>query len=170
MREIALAQIAVNDGTDAKIFRRLGADDPSDPNAYSLFGGYLDRHKSLADAYENPLNGVARLLREQIPSYTGQGAGLLLGPYKPLEVPKEYSLVDAPVKVHFFEAFIREKVDAEKFHRPAVNLELAFKGVDYLVTTNKELLKRHDVVPMVRFILEQMVIDRHSRLMNGEDF
>jgi hypothetical protein len=168
MSELVLAQIAVNDGTDRKIFRQLGPDDPTSPNCYGFFGGYLDRH-ILLNGYENPIDGTVRLLGEQTHLDMSHGEDLLLGPYSQHIVPPEYSLLDAAVKVHFFEAFIRKSVSAEAFVWEGVNYELAFEGVDYTVLTNKELLKRRDVAPIVRFILEEISVDRHSQLMNSNN-
>jgi hypothetical protein len=159
MREFALSQITVNDGTDRKIFHRLSPDDPINPNAYSWFGGELVTN-TLLDQLENPISGIARLLREQTSLRLRPGnEQLIFGVYSRHIVPIEYSPVDERVKVHLFNSHIRNDVDYEP----------AFEGLDHLIETKEKLLKAYDVVPMVRFIMEQMSVERHSRLMNGEN-
>jgi len=159
MKEIALAQITMNDGTDRKIFRLKSLDDTVSPNGYGWFGGELGNHPVL-DQPENPISGMVRQLREQTSLRMTLGSEQLnFGVYSRHIVPPEYSPDDTRVKVHLFDAFIRD----------GVNYQSAFAGVDHLVATNKELLKGHDVVPMVRFILEQMAVERNYRLMNGGD-
>jgi len=163
MSELALAQIAVNDGTENKIFRHFGPDDPASPNEYGLFGGYLPPNAALVGRYENPHDGMIRLLREQTHLDMRHGEELLLGSYHQLETPKDLSIASEPVKIHFFEAFIRQGVNAEQAYMPDVDLKFAFEGVKHAILTNEELLKKSKVVPVVRFILEQMAERSNGR-------
>ena len=145
MKELALASMTTTD-RNKNVFRRFNRDDLTYPNLLGFYGGFLKLDSALG-YYENPMAGIVRLLGEQTSLDMRPEVQITLGPYSNLIVPAEYTSDREPAKVHFFQTVLRAS---------EADLEKAYRETQSVLVTNSELLMRHDVVPMVRFILEQI--------------
>lgn len=95
--------------------------------------------------YENPISGMVRILEQQTSLNISRYHELGFGLYHQHIVPRAYSHADEPVKVHFFQAVLNQ----------GVSYENSFRGSYSVKCTNEQLLRRKDVSPLVRFILEK---------------